>query len=69
MGKLIETAYTLVTEENGVIYVKAKTRPIMVIALFELILGSLAYFLSRLSDECCGGRSRTKFLCFTCLAQ
>lgn len=67
MGKLIETAYTLVTEENGVIYVKAKTRPIMVIALFELILGSLAYFLSRLSDECCGGRSRTKFLCFICL--
>lgn len=48
MEKVFVTPYTLVTDENGVIYVKARTRRIMAIALFGLILGLLAYLFSRM---------------------
>ena len=47
MKKVFETPYSLVTEKNGVIYVKAKTRIVMVITLFGLILGLFAYLLSQ----------------------
>ena len=55
MKKVFETSYSLVTEENGVIYVKARTRRIMVIALFGLILGLLACLLSRMPLTVDGG--------------
>ena len=34
MKKVFETSYSLVTEENGVVYVKARTRSIMVTGLY-----------------------------------
>lgn len=55
MKKVFETSYSLVTEENWVIYVKARTRRIMVIALFGLILGLLACLLSRMPLTVDGG--------------
>lgn len=47
MKKVFETSYSLVTEENGVVYVKARTRSIMVTALLLLIFGLSAYLLSQ----------------------
>lgn len=55
MKKVFATSYSLVTEENGVIYVKARIRRIMVIALSGLFLGLLAYLLSRLPLTIDGG--------------
>lgn len=59
--KVIKTSYTLVTEENGVIYVKARNRTIVVIALFALILGVLAYLLSRMPLTVDGGMEQFCF--------
>ena len=61
MKKVFETPYSLVTEKNGVIYVKAKTRIVMVITLFGLILGLFAYLLSRMSLTADGGMEQFCF--------
>jgi|GEM_PF-1715049 len=61
VAKVFKTSYTLVTEENGVIYVKARTRTIVVIALFGLILGLLAYLLSRMPLTVDGGMEQFCF--------
>lgn len=61
MEKVFATSYTLVTEENGVIYIKARTRGIMAMALFGLVLGLLAYLLSRTPLTADGGMEQFCF--------
>ncbi|HLT56373.1 MAG TPA: hypothetical protein VK057_09740 [Bacillota bacterium] len=61
MKKVFETSYSLVTEENGVVYVKARTRSIMVTALLLLIFGLSAYLLSQVPLTEDGGMEKFCF--------
>lgn len=61
MKQVFATPYSLVTEGNGVIFVKARTRRMMVIALFGLLLGLLASLLSRMPLTVDGGMERFCF--------
>lgn len=67
MKKVFETSYSLVTEKNGVISVRARTQRMMVIALFALILGFMAYLLSRMPLSVDGGMEQFCFWAATIL--
>lgn len=61
METVFKTSYTLVTEENGIITIRQRSRTGFLIALTELVIGILSYAASRMRFTGDGGMERFCF--------
>jgi len=48
MEPIFKTPYTLVTKERGIITVRRRSQTLVIIALIEMVIGTLVYLISRL---------------------